>query len=435
MTSVLSANTVAIAIGKILVLHSAQAAMIDINATTHKLAPGGQVTNWVSGVKPARTKHVPDDPLTDAFGDKIGDSLEYEATCAGEKQDKGKPKEPTAPFMQAPNLKSSKRKANKIHVLDEVSEAESDWSMEIEGIDDSIMGTDKSQPEPIVVKKEKVLRTTTLMSVTTAVADSQLPAQKKAKIEPSAAPVCGVPAKLKHQQNVPVDTMPEHMKARDAYCTVDLPAAMQADQCWTKKYLPTILLWAGSYKDIWVIPDDVLLHHAQLIFDAVYKDLNIVLVHNGVVHSLTARHISEWRSNFGSTAIAIIMDFMTRTSDCAPSDLAMSLVHNWVFIYEDPNSPSPLTAYRSPFILQLLGRAHFNAIKGKKAIKLPKIVNKLTEKETNVPFLFLATLWSKPTKGFIKLILNKPAGYVEATIEMARTANGATDMPSSNNEE
>ncbi|KAG1862365.1 hypothetical protein C8R48DRAFT_709623 [Suillus tomentosus] len=335
--------------------------------------------------------------------------------------------------MQAPNRKSSKRKANEILVLDEV------------------------------------------------------PAQKKAKIEPSAAPVRSVPAKLKRQQNVPVDTTLEHMKACDAYRTVDLPAAMQADQRWTKKYLPTILLWAGSYEDIWVIPDDVLLHHAQLIFDAVYKDLHIVLVHNGVVHSLTARRISEWRSNFGSTAIAIIMDFMTCTSDCAPSDLAASLVHNWVFVYEDPDSPSPLTAYRSPFILQLLGRAHFNAIKGyvkvpafdmhelvtsgmprvlalstvaiehalvlfknkqlkvqdvlssasrsKVAIKLPKIVNKLTEKKTNTPFSFSATLWSKPTKGFIKSILNKPAGYVEATIEMARTANGATDMPSSDDEE
>lgn len=465
---------------------------------SHNIASSA-ATSALTPIPAAQTKHVPDDPLTGAFGDEIGDSLEYEATCAGEKQGKGKPKvvsifaepqEPTAPFMQAPNLKSFKRKANEILVLDEVSEAESgvsDWSMEVEGIDNSIMGADEpSQPKP-VVKKKKVSRTTTSVSVTTAIDDTQPPAQKKAKIEASATPVGSIFAKLKCRQNVPVDTTPEHMKARDAYRTVDLPAAMQADQRWTKKYLPTILLWAGSYKDIWVIPDDVLLHHAQLIFDAVYKDLNIVLVHNGVVHSLTARRISEWRSNFGSTAIAIIMDFMTRNSDCAPSDLATSLVHDWIFVYEDPDSPSPLTAYRSPFILQLLGRAHFNVIKGyvkvpafdmhdlvtsgmprvlalstvaiehalvlfknkqlkvqdvlssasrsKVAIKLPKIINKLTGKDTNVPFLFSATLWSKPTKGFIKSILNKPAGYVEATIEMARTVNGATNTPSSDDEE
>ncbi|KAG1782887.1 hypothetical protein EV702DRAFT_1191338 [Suillus placidus] len=394
--------------------------------------------------------------------------------------------EPRAPFTQAPNLKSSKCKANDILVLDEVSDDESmvsDWSMEVEGVNDPIV--ELSQPEPIAVKKEKVSRTTTSMSVTTSVADSQLPAQKKAKIEPSAASIRSIPAKLKlkGQQNVPVDTTPEHMKARGAYRTVDLPAAMQADQRWTKKYLPTIMLWAGSYEDIWVIPDDVLLHHAQLIFDTVYKDLNIVLVHNGVVHSLTAQRISEWRSNFGSTAIVIIMDFMTRNADCAPSNLAASLVDEWAFLYENPGSPSPLTAYRSPFILQLLGMAHLNAIKGyvevpsfnmhelvmsgmsgvlalsavaiecalkmikkkelkvqdvlssashsKVTIKLLKVLNKLTGKETNVPFLFSATLWSKPTKAFIKSILRKPAGYVEATIEMARTTvNDVTDTPS-----
>ncbi|KAG2119083.1 uncharacterized protein F5147DRAFT_801844 [Suillus discolor] len=492
-----------------------------INATTQKLALGGRVTNWVSGVKPgksepssrassistreppstifshntvssaatsatqpptpipaAQTKYVPDDALTGAFGDEIDDSLEYEATCTEGKQDKGKTKvvsifdensdfdepqvgqgllqyddselelsrEPRTPFTQAPNLKSFKRKANEILVLDEVSEAESvvsDWSMEVEGVNNPIVCVDElSQPEPIVVKKEKVLRTTTSTSVTTSVAD--------------------------------MDTTPEHMKARDAYCTVDLPAAIQADQRWMNKYLPTIMLWAGSYEDIWVIPDEVLLHHAQLIFDAVYKDLNIVLVHNGVVHSLTAQHISEWHSNFGSTAIIIIVNFMTRNSDCAPSDLATSLVRDWAFLYENPDSPSPLTAYCSPFILQLLDTAHLNVIKGyvevpsfdmhelvmsgmsrplccsalgliknkqvkvqdelssasrsKVVIELPKVLNK----SMGTPFLFSATLWSKPTKAFIKSILSKPAGYVEATIEMARTTvNDTTDTPSS----
>ncbi|KAG2107197.1 uncharacterized protein F5147DRAFT_774418 [Suillus discolor] len=464
----------------------------------------------------AQTKHVTDDALTGALGDEIDDSLEYEATCK-EKQDKGKTKqvvsifdensdfdepqasqgllqyddselelsqEPRALFTQAPNLKSSKRKANKILVSAEVSEAESmvsDWSMEVKGVNNLIMCADElSQPEPIVVTKEKVSCTTTSTSVTTSVADSEPPAQKKAKIKPSAASVRGVSAKLKCQQNVPVDTMPKHMKACGAYHTVDLPAAMQADQRWTKKYLPTIMLWAGSYEDIWVIPDDVLLHHAQLIFDAVYKDLNIVLIHNGVVHSPTAQRISEWRSNFGSTAIVIVMDFMTRNPDCPPSDMATSLVHDWAFVYENPGSPSPLTAYCSPFILQLIGMAHLNTIKGyvevpsfnmhelvtsrmsrvlalsavaikralgliknkqlkvqdvllsasrsKVAIKLPKVLNKMMGKEINVPFLFSATLWSKPTKAFIKSILSKPAGYVEATIEMAHTTvNDATD--------
>ncbi|KAG1745477.1 uncharacterized protein EDB91DRAFT_151167 [Suillus paluster] len=274
------------------------------------------------------------------------------------------------------------------------------------------------------------------------------------------------------------------MKTRGAYCTVDLPAAMQADQRWTKKYLPMIMLWAGSYENVWVIPDEVLLHHAQLVFNAVYKDLNIDLAHGSMVHSLTAQRISEWRSNFGSTAIVIIMDFMTRNPDCAPSVLATFLLNNWAFLFENPDSPSPLTAYCSPFILQLFGTAHLNAIKGyvevpsfdmhelamsgmswvlalcavaiehalgmiksknlkvqdvlssasrsKVTIKLPKVLNKLTGKETNIPFLFSATLWSKATKAFTKSILSKPAGYMEATIEMAHaTVYDVADTPAS----
>jgi hypothetical protein len=104
-------------------------------------------------------------------------------------------------------------------------------------------------------------------------------APKKAKLESSA---CSV-----HASGVP-DTKPEQMKKRGAYRNSDLPAAVQADQRWTKKFLPTIMLWAGNYDDIWSIPDDVLLRHVQLIFDVVYKEFKITAVPNGVMHSLVS---------------------------------------------------------------------------------------------------------------------------------------------------
>ncbi|KAG0701184.1 hypothetical protein DFH29DRAFT_806650 [Suillus ampliporus] len=154
------------------------------------------------------------------------------------------------------------------------------------------------------------------------------------------------------------------MKPRSAYHNIDLPATMQVNQRWTKKYLPTVMLWAGSYEDLWTIPDEVLLLHAQLIFNVVYKELKINLVHGGVVHSLTAQHISEWQSNFGSTAIVIILDFLTQNSDCDPVELTKSLLVDYAFLFEDPDKPSPLTTYHSPFVLQLLGTVHLNAING-----------------------------------------------------------------------
>ncbi|KAG1799573.1 uncharacterized protein BJ212DRAFT_1488290 [Suillus subaureus] len=481
------------------------------------------------------TDDIPEDALTGSFADEIDDSLEHKAACFESKQNKGKSKVasifdndsdfegPKAPFMQIlpiefdsedelvtlfsdegkdsqepTNLKALttrtlKCKASADSLMDDNKESvTSKWSMDIdhnamlELAEDLIEDSDgkSPQPEPIVIKKEKVVWTTTSTSTMTSIADGKLvPVHKKVKVESSGTVgACGTAGShaAKFQQNV--DTIPEQMKTCSAYHTVNLPSAMQANQHWVKKFLPTIMLWAGSYEDIWIIPDDVLLHHAQLVFDAVYKELNIALAHGGMVHLLTVQCISEWRTNFGSTAIVIVMDFMTWNSDCAPSELITSLLNEWAFLFENPDSPSPLIAYCSPFILQLFGTAHLNTIKGyvnvpsfdmhalatsgmsqvlalsaiavehalkmikkkelkvqdvlsltsqgKATIKLPKVLNKIMRKESSVHVLFSAALWSKPTKAFTKSILSKPAGYVEATIEMARaTASDVTETP------
>ncbi|KAG2106173.1 uncharacterized protein F5147DRAFT_653929 [Suillus discolor] len=386
------------------------------------------------------------------------------------------------PFTQVDPSQTLKRKT----VLDDTLDDDevSDWSMDVDGpaFEDLVMISDEdSQPKPVVLKKNKVQCTTSLTSVSVAsAADSKPPALKKAKIESSLIRARNTPA---IERPLNVDTAPDRMKPHSAYCNVDLPAMMQVDQRWTKKYLPTVMLWAGSYEDIWTIPDDVLLLHAQLILNAVYKELNITIVHGGVIHSLTAQRISEWRSNFGSTGIVIILDFLTRNSDCDPVELAESLVTSYTFLFENPDDPNPLTVYRSPFVLQLLGTAHLNAINGyvevpkldmhalamrgmsgvislsaaaieralnmfakkhlkvkevlaagsgKLTIKLPKVLNKATGKMTNTPFLFSEARWTKATKSFTKSLSKKPAGYIEMTIQMARACtalNDATDTP------
>jgi hypothetical protein len=119
----------------------------------------------------------------------------------------------------------------------------------------------------------------TSVTASSAVGHSKPSAPKKAKLESSARSV--------HASGVP-DTKPEQMKKRSAYRHTDLPTAVQADKRWTKRFLPTIMLWAGNYDDIWRIPDDVLLHHVQLIFDAVYKEFKITAVRGGVMHSLVS---------------------------------------------------------------------------------------------------------------------------------------------------
>lgn len=73
-----------------------------------------------------------------------------------------------------------------------------------------------------------------------------------------------------------------------------------------------------------------------------------------------------------------------------------------------------------------------SSARGKLVIKLPKVLNKVTGKMTNAPFLFSAARWAKVTTSFMKSISSKPAGYVETTVQMARACtalNNAIESP------
>lgn len=71
-----------------------------------------------------------------------------------------------------------------------------------------------------------------------------------------------------------------------------------------------------------------------------------------------------------------------------------------------------------------------SASRGRVSIRLPKVLNKVTGKKTNIPFLFSAALWLKPTNSYIKSLLGKPAGYLETTVQMAHTTlNDVTETP------
>ncbi|KAG1718121.1 hypothetical protein EDB19DRAFT_1921270 [Suillus lakei] len=203
--------------------------------------------------KPVAPAQIPDaEVLTGSFADDdIDDTLECDATIV---QGKGKSKVASifdtnldfdkliapvvAPFTQVENPLKWKAYVNELSDNDEESMV-SNWSMDIEGpdLEDAIVNSDDNddnalEPEPVVVKKEKVQHTTSL---------------KKVKAKPSTACAHGAPT-IKHQLNM--DTTPEHMKPHCTYCNVDLPATMQVDQHWTKKYLSMVMLWAGSYDDI-----------------------------------------------------------------------------------------------------------------------------------------------------------------------------------------
>ncbi|KAG1866713.1 hypothetical protein F4604DRAFT_1928000 [Suillus subluteus] len=69
-------------------------------------------------------------------------------------------------------------------------------------------------------------------------------------------------------------------------------------------------------------------------------------------------------------------------------------------------------------------------------IKLPKVLNKVTGKETSAPYLFSRNLWGKAFNGYMKGISKKDKDFIEMTVEMVQltmneSATGDADDESS----
>ncbi|KAG1730653.1 uncharacterized protein EDB91DRAFT_1252513 [Suillus paluster] len=324
----------------------------------------------------------------------------------------------------------------------------------------------------MLLKLQNACHTTNSVSVKTV--DTNAPAAKRVKTEPITGPISVTPAQA--QPGVQFDMPMESAKPRAQYWITDLPAPVQADHRWAKKFCPTMILWMGSLEDdlIWTITDVKLLKHIQIIFDVVYPELSLKVAQNGVIFSLTIQRLSEWRSTFGSTAIALIIDFLLTNADCDLQVLSHLLLKDYAFLFGDMDLRDPLGVYHSAFMLQLFGKAHLACIGGhiniptlkthtlatsgmvgtfslcaaalecavemiangdikaedilattsstKTSIKLLKVLNKVTGKEMSIPFLFLCDRCAKKTKNYARSIKKKGVAFVVSLTEIARSA-------------
>ncbi|KAG1729340.1 uncharacterized protein EDB91DRAFT_1085780 [Suillus paluster] len=267
------------------------------------------------------------------------------------------------------------------------------------------------------VKLEKPPCTTSLTSVV--ITNIKPALTKKAKVElvKFSTSLGATSAKPKEQQS--------------QYQNTDLPEKVQADHCWAKKFLPTMMLWAGSQESLWSIPDATLLMHIQIIFQAVYPELNLTIVQNSVVFSLTVQHLSEWQSNFSSTAIAIIFDFLMSNNNCDPELLGkahLSAINSHAIIptLKTKDLTSKGIAEGNIKVKNILASTPSCS---KLNIKLPKVLNKATGKEISAPYLFSCDLWGKANTGYTKSIKKKGLGFIETTVDMVRSAlNESTTM-------
>ena len=150
-----------------------------------------------------------------------------------------------------------------------------------------------------------------------------------------------------------------------------------------KAFLNTAVLWAGSQDNLWEISEHEMADALQEIFDVVYPDVPYKVTINGSVFAIvsfassfciilscahnvlslkTLQHLSEWRSNIGSTALAIVVDFCSRVKGVPEKDIAQALLEDFAFLYEDTDNRTRETAYKSSFLQQLIASAHLSAI-------------------------------------------------------------------------
>jgi hypothetical protein len=76
------------------------------------------------------------------------------------------------------------------------------------------------------------------------------------------------------------------------------------------------------------------------------------------------QHIGEWHSNFGSMALAIVIDFCASNQDLMPAELSNLLLAQYAFLYPNPDNIDKSETFCSAFIQELLATAHLSRIIG-----------------------------------------------------------------------
>ncbi|KAG1874420.1 hypothetical protein F4604DRAFT_1925295 [Suillus subluteus] len=225
-------------------------------------------------------------------------------------------------------------------------------------------------------------------------------------------------------------------------------------------FLSTTLLWAGSQPNPWEIPESVMADTLQEIFNVAYPDIKYKVNTNAAVFAVAQQWLSEWRSNIGSTVLAIIVDFCSCITDAPNADIAKQLLQNYTFMYEDSDNILWDTAYLLVFVLRMITSTHLSAIvdhadvpmlhidelalgkdmddaiilcvvaleralkfikdkvikvedvltsmtTGKSGVKLPKMLNKMTGKMLSGNYKFSFTNWHEETESYMKLISSR----------------------------
>ncbi|KIK80414.1 hypothetical protein PAXRUDRAFT_158774 [Paxillus rubicundulus Ve08.2h10] len=250
------------------------------------------------------------------------------------------------------------------------------------------------------------------------------------------------------------------IKKCSLYSTKDLP--VPSDHRWSHGIIATLTLWCGVQPNIWSIPEEDFAAALQTIFNVVYPSVKYRVTTVRSVHVVALQCIAEWCSGFSSAALAILISFFADFGcDNDIPAVATHLLKNYGFLQDDPDDPSPDCLFQSVFLIKLLASTHLSDIIGfvevpgwktrelvfgkdaagviaiastvlecgvqfitdgtisieevlaemvkspesKMKIKLPRVLNKATGRESTLPYQFLSTNWGGILQSIGRLLL------------------------------
>ncbi|KAG2347029.1 hypothetical protein BDR05DRAFT_996814 [Suillus weaverae] len=259
------------------------------------------------------------------------------------------------PSMQ-PRVVSSTKRKQPAEVI-EFSESEisefpntDDDLMEIDGANNDLDTYIKPEPDHNI----KVARTTV---------SAPVPPSKKVKLERNVKLEGNI--KSEGASAVPPGTWVEPVsKAHSSYLNTDLPPGCHEGGKWARDFLPMVFLWLSTQEELWVIANIKLLMACKEIFKVVYPDIRYNVSVSGSVFGVVTQRVSEWCSTFGSTVLAIVIDFCASNQDSTPTELADLLLAHYAFLYPNPDIIDKKETFRSAFVQELLATVHLSRIMG-----------------------------------------------------------------------
>ncbi|KAG2050394.1 hypothetical protein BDR06DRAFT_1064878 [Suillus hirtellus] len=147
-----------------------------------------------------------------------------------------------------------------------------------------------------------------------------------------------------------------------------LPSAAQ-NLSFRSIFISMVMHWVGNNSYPWTIPNEKLSDVLEDIFMVVCKQPGDFRNDDGcnLAFNLVCQRISEWRGNFSSTAITILMAFFASTDEYktkeARKEYAKYQLEDSCFVYEDPDNKDSPGAFLSEFILRIFA-VQLNATQG-----------------------------------------------------------------------